>query len=48
MSSVGINELAVGTVGAMFFESTYVVFNMSAKPSISFSAWNATAEDYSL
>ena len=48
LSSVGVNETAVGTVGAMFFESTYVVFNMGAEPSISFSVWNATAEDYGL
>ena len=46
LSSVGVKEQAIGTVGAMFFESTYVVFNMSAEPSISFSVWNATAEDY--
>ena len=48
LSSVGVKEQAVGGVGAMFFESTYVVFNMSAEPSISFSVWNATAEDYGL
>ena len=48
LSSVGVAEQAVGGVGAMFFESTYVVFNMSAEPSISFSVWNATAEDYGL
>ena len=48
LSSVDVTEQAVGGVGAMFFESTYVVFNMSAEPSISFSVWNATAEDYGL
>ncbi|KAK0513832.1 hypothetical protein JMJ35_003554 [Cladonia borealis] len=48
LSSVGVKEQAVGGVGAMFFESTYVVFNMSTEPSISFSVWNATAEDYGL
>ena len=48
LSSVGVKKLAVGGVGAMFFESTYVVFNMSSEPSISFSVWNATAEDYGL
>ena len=48
LSSVGVKEQAVGGVGAMFFESTYVVFNMSAEPSISFSVWNATAENYGL
>ena len=45
LSSVGVKKRAVGGVGAMFFESTYVVFNMGAEPSISFSVWNATAED---
>ena len=46
LSSAGIKEGAEGAVGALFFESTYLIFNMSAEPSISFSVWNATAEDY--
>ena len=37
-------EDAVGGVGALFFQSKYVVFNMSSEPSMSFAIWNGTAE----
>ncbi|KAL2040827.1 hypothetical protein N7G274_006285 [Stereocaulon virgatum] len=49
ISSTGVTQGnarndAIGGVGALFFQSKYVVFNMGPVPSMSFAIWNGTAE----